>query len=135
MKYTKSNWKWKLTPFYPHEIVVMGTVVCIALSVFVLVTSFIPKIFLPYEPPADPLTTPLHIKPEWYFIGSYQALKLFPDELLGISFQAIFILALFTIPFFDRKEDRHITHNITLFISTLLFIALWVGLTVWGILL
>jgi len=135
MKYTRANWKWKIDPFYPHEIVTMGTVVCIAIAVYLVVTTYFPTIFLPSEPPADPLNTPLHIKPEWYFIGSYQALKLFPNELLGISVQAVFILVLLFIPFIDRKKERHLSKNIPLMLSALISIAIWIGLTIWGMLL
>ena len=35
--------------------------------------------------PADPLDTPLHVKPEWYFLALYQLLKYVPSSILGIE--------------------------------------------------
>ena len=39
--------------------------------------------------PADPLNTPLHVKPEWYFLALYQIFKKIPPMLLGIEGKVI----------------------------------------------
>jgi hypothetical protein len=41
------------------------------------------------QEPADPGSTPPHIRPEWYFLAVYQYLKLMPSEVLGISGKAL----------------------------------------------
>ena len=54
---------------------------------------------------ADPLATPAGIKPEWYFLPTYQLLKYFP-QLLGLF--VAFLPPLFVLiwPFLDRTPER-----------------------------
>jgi len=49
--------------------------------------------------PADPLSTPLHIKPEWYFLWLYAILRSIPNKLGGVvaMFSAILIMLLLRI--------------------------------------
>lgn len=65
--------------------------------------------------PADPFNTPPHIKPEWYFLAPYQALKYFPagEIIKGFSFVSLgFMLingmigVLFIVPFIDKYKHR-----------------------------
>lgn len=65
--------------------------------------------------PANPLSTPAHIVPEWYFLPFYAILRSIPNKLGGVllMFSAIFIL--FVLNFFDeclliRKLDKTITN-------------------------
>ncbi|MBI3091589.1 MAG: cytochrome b N-terminal domain-containing protein [Candidatus Tectomicrobia bacterium] len=69
----------------------------------------------PLGDPADPLRTPEHVKPEWYFLFSYQALKYIPSRALpgGISTfqvavlaQALPLLALLLWPYLERSPER-----------------------------
>jgi ubiquinol-cytochrome c reductase cytochrome b subunit len=48
---------------------------------------------------ADPLSTPVHIVPEWYFLPFYAVLRSIPDKLLGVCamFLAIAVLAIFPL--------------------------------------
>ena len=48
---------------------------------------------------ANPLSTPIHIKPEWYFLWAYAILRAIPNKLGGVVALAIAILILFIIPF------------------------------------
>jgi quinol-cytochrome oxidoreductase complex cytochrome b subunit len=52
--------------------------------------SFMPTLFLPEaaNTPADPLKTPLRIKPEWYFLAPYQMLRIIPNNA-GINLQVL----------------------------------------------
>jgi len=56
--------------------------------------------------PANPLVTPVHIQPEWYFLPFYAILRSIPDKLGGViaMFMAIFIL--FSLPIFDLSKTR-----------------------------
>ena len=56
--------------------------------------------------PADPLVTPAHIVPEWYFLPFYAILRSIPDALLGVlaMFAAIGVLAI--LPWLDRSTVR-----------------------------
>jgi len=56
--------------------------------------------------PADPLVTPPHIVPEWYFLPFYAILRSVPDKIMGVllMFSAVFIL--FILPWLDRFPIR-----------------------------
>lgn len=70
-------------------------------SVFLVFVLFIPTIlgdpdnFLP----ANPLSTPLHIKPEWYFLWLYAILRSIPNKLGGVIAMFAGILVIFLFPF------------------------------------
>lgn len=88
-----------LEPFFPHEITKMIIVVLCTLALLMfLVTlpTFLESLgvhgIAHAEDPADPGTTPPHIRPEWYFLAVYQYLKLMPSEVLGIGGKALGIL-------------------------------------------
>ncbi len=55
-------------------------------------------------PVADPLDTPLHIKPEWYFLALYQLLKYVP-KAVGTLVPVVLLGLLVLWPFLDRKPD------------------------------
>jgi quinol-cytochrome oxidoreductase complex cytochrome b subunit len=60
--------------------------------------------------PADPLKTPEAIKPEWYFLPTYQLLKYFVGprgKVLGILVAGVPFVLLFLWPFLDRTPARH----------------------------
>jgi ubiquinol-cytochrome c reductase cytochrome b subunit len=48
--------------------------------------------------PANPLVTPPHIQPEWYFLFVYTILRSIPDKLLGVIFMVLAILVMMTLP-------------------------------------
>jgi quinol-cytochrome oxidoreductase complex cytochrome b subunit len=56
--------------------------------------------------PADPLLTPPHIVPEWYFLPFYAILRAIPDKLLGVVAMFGAILVLFVIPWLDTSRVR-----------------------------
>ncbi len=57
--------------------------------------------------PADPLMTPDRIKPEWYFLASYQVLKLLPGETTGLLVLLAATLPVVILPAIDRKGPRN----------------------------
>src|SRR5690606_10251488 len=58
-----------------------------------------------YEP-ANPLVTPPHIVPEWYFLPFYAILRAIPNKLLGVVAMFGAILILFAMPWLDRSRVR-----------------------------
>ena len=56
--------------------------------------------------PADPLVTPAHIVPEWYFLPFYAILRAIPDKLLGVVAMFASILILFVLPWLDTSKVR-----------------------------
>ena len=92
------------------------------------------------EEPADPLNTPLHVKPEWYFLFLYQLLKVVPDyvffgQIEGRVFITVAVivglLGLMFLPFFDKKDDTKRAWWIRAGLSALVLIII-VALTIWG---
>jgi ubiquinol-cytochrome c reductase cytochrome b subunit len=55
---------------------------------------------------ANPLVTPNHIVPEWYFLPFYAILRALPDKLLGTIFLALSIIVLLALPFFSTLSIR-----------------------------
>nr|BAP90269.1 cytochrome b [Tropiocolotes tripolitanus] len=56
--------------------------------------------------PADPLSTPLHIKPEWYFLFAYAILRSIPNKLGGVLALFLSILILFIFPMTHNAKQR-----------------------------
>ncbi len=56
--------------------------------------------------PADPLATPAHIVPEWYFLPFYAILRAIPDKLLGVIAMFASIGVLFILPWLDRSPVK-----------------------------
>jgi len=55
---------------------------------------------------ADPLVTPPHIVPEWYFLPFYAILRAIPDKLMGVVAMFASILILFVLPWLDTSRVR-----------------------------
>lgn len=94
-------------PFFPVHVAKEAVVAILLIAVLVTLA-----VVSPWEigEPADALSTPPHIKPEWYFLPSYQLLKYFEGPygaIIGIAACSVpFILLLFW-PFLDRGKERH----------------------------
>jgi ubiquinol-cytochrome c reductase cytochrome b subunit len=56
--------------------------------------------------PANPLVTPAHIVPEWYFLPFYAILRAVPDKLGGVLMMFGAIILLFFLPYLDRSPIR-----------------------------
>jgi len=102
-----------LEAFFPNEIFKMCIVVLCTLAVLmflvvlpILISNLGITGVFHEDQPADPSVTPPHIRPEWYFLGVYQYLKLMPQEIfgidgkaLGIFTQGIGMLTILLLPF------------------------------------
>ena len=56
--------------------------------------------------PANPLATPPHIVPEWYFLPYYAVLRAVPDKLGGVILMVASIAILFAVPWLDTSRVR-----------------------------
>jgi ubiquinol-cytochrome c reductase cytochrome b subunit len=121
-------------PFFPNYAMEDLRSVLIYLACFLAVVFFDPYLFFPKDAflPANPLVTPAHIKPEWYFLANYQVLKIFPNELIGLSLQGIAMTFLALLPFIDRGAEKHPLKRPLFMVCAIGGIVLWIGLTVWG---
>jgi ubiquinol-cytochrome c reductase cytochrome b/c1 subunit len=61
--------------------------------------------------PADPLVTPAHIVPEWYFLPFYAILRAVPDKLGGVLLMFGSIAVLFFLPWLDRSKVKSATYR------------------------
>nr|ADD62155.1 cytochrome b [Takobia yixiani] len=88
-------------PFHPYHTFkdVMGFIFMLAVLVFLTLTNpyFLgdPDNFIP----ANPLVTPVHIQPEWYFLFAYAILRSIPSKLGGVLALVFSIAILFLVPF------------------------------------
>jgi len=103
-------------PFHPYYTVkdIFGVAVFLVLFSFVLfLWPDVGGLFL--EPdnftPANPLVTPLHIKPVWYFTPFYAILKAVPDKLAGVLLMATSVVIMFFIPWLDRSPVKSIRYK------------------------
>ena len=98
-------------PFHPYGTVKDLIGVSIFGILFAYVLFFHPEMggyFLepPNFEPANPLKTPEHIAPVWYFTPFYAILRAVPDKLLGVIMMGLSILVLFVLPCLDRCKVR-----------------------------
>lgn len=56
--------------------------------------------------PANPLVTPVHIKPEWYFLFAYAILRSIPNKLGGVVALVFSILVLLVLPLIDQSRFK-----------------------------
>lgn len=121
-------------PFYPYFVMKELVMVMIYLALMFFIIAFLPTLFLPGDAnsPANPFKTPVHIRPEWYFLAPYQMLKLIPNKFLGITAELILIGIFLLWPFFDIKEERNILKRPRLLGVFIFSVTIWVVLTIWG---
>ncbi|MBP9753135.1 MAG: cytochrome b/b6 [Proteobacteria bacterium] len=121
-------------PFHPYYTIKDYFGLIVFLLIFAGVVFFAPNMFS--EPdnsmPANPLVTPPHIVPEWYFLPFYAILRSIPNKLLGVIAMFGSILMLFILPWLDRHPTRSARYRPwfkplfwLFFINT--FILGWVG--------
>ncbi|MDO8580711.1 MAG: cytochrome bc complex cytochrome b subunit [Candidatus Omnitrophota bacterium] len=93
----------KSIPFFPHHALKEGIVFFILLGWMITLS-----VLMPFElgEVANPLVTPLAIKPEWYFLPMYQVIKYF-SKLAGIFVVSLAPLFLLVWPFLDKSKERH----------------------------
>nr|QQP21731.1 cytochrome b [Strongylogaster xanthocera] len=98
-------------PFHPYFTFkdIMGFMIMLMmLTLLVLISPNIlgdPDNFIP----ANPLVTPPHIKPEWYFLFAYAILRSIPNKLGGVIALISSILILMIMPFYHNKNFKSIT--------------------------
>ena len=125
-------------PFFPNYIILEVIVSYLVLALLVVLATVLPA---GLEDKADPLNTPQHIKPEYYFLWIYQFIKVPPmligpgvlAELAGIFIPAVGIVLLILLPFLDRKAERRPGRRRLAMAVMVLILAVLVGLSIWGL--
>ena len=98
-------------PFHPYYTMKDGFGVVIFLIVYAGFTFFAPDYMGHADNyiPANPLVTPEHIVPEWYFLPFYAILRAVPDKLGGVIAMFGAIAVLFVLPWLDTSRVRSAT--------------------------
>ncbi len=95
-------------PFNPYVTLKDGFAVVMFLIVFAFFVFFMPN-YLGHPDnyiPANPLVTPAHIVPEWYFLPFYAILRAIPDKLGGVIAMFGSIALLMALPWLDTSKVR-----------------------------
>nr|YP_010702020.1 cytochrome b [Dexia tenuiforceps]WCL18808.1 cytochrome b [Dexia tenuiforceps] len=93
-------------PFHPYFIykdIVGFSIMLMMLILLVLINPYLlgdPDNFIP----ANPLVTPIHIQPEWYFLFAYAILRSIPNKLGGVIALVLSIAILFILPFYHLSK-------------------------------
>ncbi|MDH5258709.1 MAG: cytochrome b/b6, partial [Gammaproteobacteria bacterium] len=92
-------------PFHPYFTVKDLFGLCIFLIVYSYFVFYNPNLFIEADNyiPANPMQTPTHIVPEWYFLPFYAILRAVPDLLGGVIAMGISVMIFAAMPFLDRS--------------------------------
>jgi ubiquinol-cytochrome c reductase cytochrome b subunit len=121
-------------PFHPYYSVKDIVGVVVFLMVFSMIVFFAPEFggwFLEKDNfiPADPLKTPEHIVPLWYFTPFYAILRAVPDKFMGVVAMGGAIAVLFILPWLDRSPVKSMRYKGPLFkIATFIFVVSFIAL-------
>nr|AEP27639.1 cytochrome b [Scolytus sp. APV-2011] len=92
-------------PFHPYF--TFKDLIGFILLIFLLVLLSLKSPYFLSDPdnfiPANPLVTPVHIQPEWYFLFAYAILRSIPNKLGGVIALVASIAILYIIPFINNK--------------------------------
>nr|YP_010274863.1 cytochrome b [Mooreana trichoneura]UJV31546.1 cytochrome b [Mooreana trichoneura] len=118
-------------PFFTFKDLIGMIILLLILIMLVLTNPYLlgdPDNFIP----ANPLVTPVHIQPEWYFLFAYAILRSIPNKLGGVIALVMSILILIILPFTFNKKIQGIQfypiNQIMFWIMTMTVILLtWIG--------
>jgi len=132
--------KDETVPFFPTHFMTEFRVALGIIAILVIIGVIGMFRHVGLEEPADPLNTPLHVKPEWYFLFLYQLLKVVPDYVFFGQIEGrvlvtvgviVGILGFMLLPFFDKRDDTKRAWWIRAGLSALALIII-IALTIWG---
>ena len=103
-------------PFHPYYTVKDIVGVGVFLVLFALVVFFKPTLgglFLeaPNFEPANPISTPEHITPVWYFTPYYALLRAVPDQRMGALLMLLAVVSFFFLPWLDRSPVKSMRYR------------------------
>nr|YP_010507394.1 cytochrome b [Tigridemyia acanthofemurilis]QVL28838.1 cytochrome b [Mallota vilis]UXG18975.1 cytochrome b [Tigridemyia acanthofemurilis] len=118
-------------PYFSYKDIVGFIILLMMLTLLTLWNPYLlgdPDNFIP----ANPLVTPIHIQPEWYFLFAYAILRSIPNKLGGVIALVMSIAILMIMPFYNLKKFRGIEFypiNQILFWSmvTIVILLTWIG--------
>lgn len=94
--------------FYPYFMYkdIFGLVLILILYIFICL--LFPYVFIDVENfiPSNPIVTPIHIQPEWYFLFAYTILRSVPRKIGGVIALIISVIIFYFLPFFIKHRFR-----------------------------
>jgi quinol-cytochrome oxidoreductase complex cytochrome b subunit len=95
-------------PFHPFYTMKDAFAIAVFLMIFALFVFYLPDALghADNNQRANPMVTPPHIVPEWYFLPFYAILRAVPDKLMGIMLMFGAIAVLFVLPWLDTAKVR-----------------------------
>nr|AEJ34016.1 cytochrome b [Colobus angolensis]AEJ34017.1 cytochrome b [Colobus angolensis]AEJ34018.1 cytochrome b [Colobus angolensis]AEJ34019.1 cytochrome b [Colobus angolensis]AEJ34020.1 cytochrome b [Colobus angolensis] len=128
---TSNSDKIPFHPYYTTKDILGLTLLLLILMMLVL---FLPDLLSDPDnyTPANPLSTPPHIKPEWYFLFAYAILRSVPNKLGGVLALLLSILILMAMPMLHKSKQQSMTFRplsqlmLWLLITTLITLT-WIG--------
>ena len=129
-----SNRNTDKIPFHPYFS--FKDITGFIIIIFILIFLTLSNPYLLGDPdnftPANPLVTPIHIQPEWYFLFAYAILRSIPNKLGGVIALVISIAILYSLPFTNKKKilrTQFYPLNKILFWSlfTIIILLTWIG--------
>nr|ASS30700.1 cytochrome b [Stemonopa insignis] len=121
-------------PFHPYFTFKDIIGFAIMLTLLIMLTLINP--YLLGDPdnfiPANPLVTPAHIQPEWYFLFAYAILRSIPNKLGGVIALVLSVAILMILPFTHASKFRSLTFYplnqiMFWFLVAILFLLTWIG--------
>nr|AMP43727.1 cytochrome b [Dolichopus bigeniculatus] len=118
-------------PYFSFKDIVGFIIMIMALTLLTLISPNLlgdPDNFIP----ANPLVTPVHIQPEWYFLFAYAILRSIPNKLGGVIALVLSIAILFILPFTHMSKFRGIqfypvNQILFWFMVTIVILLTWIG--------
>ena len=103
-------------PFFPYKILNALVGIGVFMTVFAIVMFFFPEgggYFIEYAnyEEANPLVTPDHIAPVWYYSPYYSILRAVPDKLGGFAAMGAAVAIFFVVPWLDRSKVASIRYK------------------------
>uniref|UniRef100_A0AAU7LKM0 Cytochrome b n=1 Tax=Syrbatus sp. 2 RRMO-2024a TaxID=3154168 RepID=A0AAU7LKM0_9COLE len=122
---------YDMIPFYPYYMYKDLYYYMIYIFIFILICLIKPYLFLDPDNfnPSNPLTTPIHIQPEWYFLFAYTILRSIPNKLGGVFLLSLSIYSLMLMPMLKFNSSKFKPSNkINFWIFSANFIIMsWAG--------
>nr|UPL65661.1 cytochrome b [Petillopsis calcar] len=128
------NSNYDKIPFHPYFSIkdLMGMIM--ALMIFSLIVLLEPRMLGDPENfiPANPMVTPVHIQPEWYFLFAYAILRSIPNKLGGVLAMIVSIAIILILPMTNKMKFQSTSFypiNKLLFWSfvTIIILLTWIG--------
>nr|YP_011009656.1 cytochrome b [Hygia lativentris]WPV77648.1 cytochrome b [Hygia lativentris] len=128
------NSNYDKVPFHPYFLIKDLMSMMMTMFMFMLLVLLEPRMLGDPENfiPANPMVTPIHIQPEWYFLFAYTILRSIPNKLGGVVAMMVSIMIIVILPITNKSKFQSMAFypmNKLLFWSlvTIIILLTWIG--------